>query len=157
MFKKKEETKDKEEEKEKKGLFAKLFSSNIAKKGKVAILLLKENGMAEPLELKSKKGFFSIGGKTYHEDRDCIYTIPKERTPLAIIPEWSMIPYGTKKWHDKSLIQKFTELQNLCINGIRQAEIVRTGGGEGVKMNTKTIVVLAIILVVVIAFLMGYQ
>ena len=148
---------DKQIEKDKKKtLWQKIFNKNIVKKGKTAVLYLRNNGIAEPMELESKRGFFNINGKTYHEDRDCIYTITKDRIPLAIIPEWSMIPYGTKKWHDKSLIEKFSELEDHTLRGIRHAEMVRMGEKEGMKLNNKTMVVIGIIVIVAVAFLMGY-
>ncbi len=136
-------------------IWQKLFKKDIVKKGKTAVLYLRNNGIAEPMEVESKKGFFNIKGKTYHEDRDCTYTITKDRIPLAIIPEWSMIPYGLKKWHDKSLIEKFSELEDHLLRGIRHAELVKMGDKENIKLNTKAMVVIGIIVIIGIAFLVG--
>jgi hypothetical protein len=150
---------NKEEDKEKKGLWQRVFNTkNIIKKNKVAILYLRNNGIAQPMELQSKKGFFNIEGKIYHEDRDCIYTISKERIPLAIIPEWSMIPYGTKIWHDKTMIEKFSELEDHTLKGIRHAELVKMGGDTGSnKINTKSAILIGIFIIIALAVIMGYK
>lgn len=157
----KEIKKDKKEkkEKEKKGLWQKLFNTNrIVKKGKVAVVYLRNNGIAEPLEVKSVKGFFNINNKIYHEDSDCIFTIAKERIPLAIIPEWSMIPYGTQVWHDKPMIEKFSELEDHTLKGIRHAELVKMGGGgEDKKINLKTAILIGIFLIIGLAIIVGYK
>lgn len=155
MFEKKEKNNVEDKKKGKKGLWEKFFNKDMVKKGKTAIVYLKNNGTVELLELASERGFFNIGGKTYNEDRDCIYTVTKDRYPLAIIPEWSMIPYGTKTWHDKPMIEKCSELQDHCIRGIRHAELVRMGDKGFSKMNNKTLIVIAIIVIIGIAFLMN--
>jgi|AntAceMinimDraft_18_1070375.scaffolds.fasta_scaffold96450_3 hypothetical protein len=124
--KKKKEKLDKK--KEKKGIWERMFNSKrIERKGKVAVLLLKNTNRAEPIEVKSKSGFFVINNKLYHEDRDCVYSMGKERTPLAIIPEWSMLPLGNKNWQDKEMIEKFSALEDHVLKGIRRAELVRQG------------------------------
>src|SRR3990167_5750774 len=82
-----------------KGFWKKVIDENKLKKpDRVAIMFLRNNGTAETYYLKSKNGMFEIDGKTYHERRDCVYRIGKERVPLAIIPEWSLIPIGTERF-----------------------------------------------------------
>lgn len=149
---KKEDKKDKKN----KGIWGNLFSKNIVKKNKVAILYLQNNGIAKAMELEAKKGFFTINGRTYHEDRDCIYRFSKENIPLAIIPEWSLIPYGTKKWHDKEMIEKFSELEDHVLRGIRHAEFVRLGGEGDKKINMKNAVLIGIVVIIGLAIATGY-
>lgn len=152
---------DKEEDKKKKkkkGLWGKMWKiKKLEKRNNVAVLYLRENGTAEPMEVVSKHGFFNINGKTYHERRDCIYTINKERFPLAIIPEWSVTPLGNKSWYDKRPQEIISILQDHCMNGIRHSERVRAGENrDGSKLNLKNIIVIGIIVIVAIAVLMGY-
>lgn len=148
----------KEDKKDKKGLFGKLWKKKkLNKPNKVAVMYLRRNGNAEAIELETTKdGFFNVNGKTYHDDRDCIYTITKERLPLAIIPEWSVTPIGRREWEDKPMQEKFQTLQDHVMKGIRHAERVRMGEKEGGKINLKTAIVLGIILIVVVAVIVGY-
>lgn len=155
----KEEKEDKKGKKEKPGLWQRLFNTKkIVKTKKVAIIFLRNNGIAEPMEVRSKNGFFNIYGKIYHEDRSCTYTIAKERIPFAIIPEWSMIPYGTKVWHEKPMIEKFSELEDHVIRGIRHAELVKMGGGGAdQKINLKTAILIGIFAIIALAVIFGYK
>ncbi len=142
----------------KKGFWEKIWNKHkIEKKNHVAIIFLHENGNAEPMEVMSEKGFFQIKGKTYHERRDCIYTLGKERYPLAIIPEWSLTPIGTKGWEEKTMQEKLSILQDHAIKGIRHAERVKSGEDQGgIKLNAKAAIGIAIAAVIVIAVIMSY-
>lgn len=123
----------------------------IQKQKKVAVVFLKNDRTAVPMEVEPKNGFFNINGKTYHENRDCIYTMTKDRIPLAIIPEWSMIPIGTKFWEDKDMLEKFAELQDHALKGIRHAELVKMGEKDGSrKVNMK--VAFGILIMIIIGF-----
>ncbi len=122
-----------EEPKDKKGKkkltwWSKNFKSKDFKKPSlVAIIFLRNNGRAETMQLETRNGFFNIDKKTYHERRDCTWVVGKDRIPLAIIPEWSLIPIGTKEWEDKPMLEKFNELQDHTLKGIRHAELVKVG------------------------------
>ncbi len=143
----------------KKGLWAKAWNKNKLKKpNAVAVLYLKENKNAEPMVVQTKRGFFSINGKTYHERRDCTYTLMgKERTPVAIIHEWSMTPIGTKEWEDKEIQEKCAICQDHIMQGVRHAERVRMGEKmDGMTMTPKTMIVLGILVIIAIAFVAGY-
>ena len=150
---------DKPKVKKKKGFWDKVWNTKkLEKRNTVAVLYLRENGTAEPMEVESKRGFFNIGGKTYHERRDCIYTMNKDRHPLAIIPEWHVTPLGTKSWYDKRPQEVISILQDHCMNGIRHSERVRSGENMGTnKINLKNAIVIGIIVIVAIAVLMGYR
>ncbi len=154
---KEEKEKKEEKKKEKKGIWKTAFSDGKLKKKKVAVLFLRNNSRAETYELESKKGFFNIHGRNYHEDRDCVYTMGKERYPLCIIPEWSLIPYGTQKWHDKGMLEKFAELEDHTLRGIRHAELVKMGDRDGVKVNAKTWILIGLAVIIGIAVLLGYK
>jgi len=141
--------------KKKKSFFERLFRKNKLKKpNKVAVVYLRNNGVAEFMEVEVKRGFFNISGRTYHENRDCIYRINKEGIPLAIIPEWNLIPIGTKNWDDKSMQEKFAELQDHAIRGIRHAELVRMGDKDYSKINVKGAIGIGIIIVIITAVIM---
>jgi len=152
------EKKDKKEKnKDNRTLFQKLFKTNKLKKpNKVAVILLLNNGRAEIMELESKYGFFTINKKVYHEDKDCIYTIGKERYPLAIIPEDNLTPIGTKKYYERSLQEIGQTLQNHIMKGIRHAEIVRMGEKDGGKLNVKTAIAIGVIILIIVAVVVGY-
>ena len=155
---KKKSKKDKKKD-EDKTLWKKTFNKNRLKKpNKVAVIYLRENGIAEPMELAvDNKGFFNINGKVYHEDRDCTYLLGKDKHPFAIIPEWSVVPIGRKSWYDQPMQKIFCVLQDHVMKGIRHAERVRTGEkGEGLKLNAKQIILYIILGIIVIAVLMNY-
>lgn len=142
----------------KRGIWDKMFSKRKMKKPKsVAVLYLRENGVAEPMVIESKEGFLNIEGRTYHEDRDCIYKLKGDGYPLAIISEWNVTPLGKKAWDDKDLQTKFATLQDHVMKGIRHAERVRMGESEGMKMNGKTMIVIGIMVIIAIAFMWGYR
>ncbi len=154
-----EELQTKVEEKTKLGFWEKVWKKRrIQKPNVVAVLFLNENGTAEPMEVKSEKGFFNIKGKSYHERNDCTFTMAKERYPLAIIRQWSITPEGTKKWDEKEIQEKFCIFQDHAIKGIRNAERVRLGErGEGIKLNGKAIVGLIIAGIIAIGFLVSFS
>lgn len=127
--------------KEKDNWFTKVFNRKRLKKpNEVAVIYLRNNGTAEQVILKSDRGQFNFNEKTYHERRDCSYTITKDRIPLAIIPEWSMVPIGTKDWKDTSMQTKFNELQDHLLRGIRYAELVKMGESRGMSTDAKRLI-----------------
>lgn len=147
-------TEEKENKKKpKKGLWDRMFKKGNLQKKKVAILFLRNNGRAETYELEAKNGFFNINNQTYHEDRDCIYSMGKERYPLAVIQEWSVVPIGRKVFEDKNIQEKFHIFEDHVMKGIRHAERVRSGEKEGMQLTGKTIVVIIIAVVIGIALL----
>ena len=152
-----EHKEDKPKKKKKNGFWDKVWGEGKLKKPKtVAIMYLRNDGTAEPMEIQSKDGFFNIYGKTYHENRDCIWSITKKRTPLAIIPEWSLIPLGTQRWENKSMLEKFAELQDHTLRGIRHAEFVRMGGDKGLNLNAKAVIGFIILAIIGIAIAAQY-
>lgn len=153
------EDKKNKNKKGKKGLWDKIFNKNKLKKpNKVAVIYLRESGIAEPMELATDiRGFFNINGKTYHEDRDCMYLLGKEKHPFAIITEWSVTPIGRKQWYDQSMQKIFCVLQDHVMKGIRHAERVRSGEkGEGLQFNAKQVILYVILAIIGIAVFMSY-
>ncbi len=152
------EEKGNKEKKKKLTLWNKIFKkSKLQKPNKIAVIYLRTNGVAEPMEVESRKGFINIHGRTYHEDKDCIYRLGKERYPFAIIPEGNVLPIGRKDWEDKTMQEKFSTLQDHVMKGIRHAERVRMGESETTtKVTAKTAIGIAIAVVIVLAFIWGY-
>ena len=143
-------------EKKKSGLWDKVWKKNKLKlPRKVAVLFLTNNNEAIPMEVEVRNGFYNIRGKSYHERDDCIYTMTKQRIPLAIIPEWSLIPIGTKKWEDKTIREKFLEVQTHAMRGIRHAELVRMGEKDK-PINVKVMILIGIALIIGVAVFMGF-
>jgi len=122
---------------------------------KVAVIYLRNDGNAEAMELATKKGFFNIDGRTYHIRRDCVYTMTKDRIPLAIIPEWSLVPIGTYEFEHQPMQIKFAEFQDHTLQAIRHAELVR-GGGSGIGKLDKKVVIIGLICLIAGAILMNY-
>ena len=145
-----------------KGFFGNLFKTTQLKKPeKVAVILLKKNNTGKEMILEpDNEGVFNINGKKYHQDEDCIYTmeIDKVRYPLAIIPEWSMIPLGTQKWDERPMVEKFAKLQDHVLRGIKNAELVRMGDKENkTKLSTKQIVLGVIVAIILIGIFIGMR
>ncbi len=134
------------------------IKDRLKKPNKVAVLFLRNNNNAELIEAEPKDGFFYINNEAYHEDRDCVYTVSKDRIPLVIISEWDIIPLGTKSWYDQPLRKKFSELERHVLKGIRNAELVKTLGGRGDhKLTTKQIIVYGLAALVAIAVFLNYS
>ncbi len=145
------------EDKKDKNWWQKIFhKERLKKSNKVAILYLRNNGNAEPLEIESQKGFFNIKGRTYHERRDCTWTITKDRLPLAIIREGNLIPEGTDEWKEQTLQVKFAEFQDHVLRAVRHAELVRSGDRDLSQMNLKKVVGWIILGIVIIAVIMNF-
>lgn len=125
------------------------------KPNKVAVLFLRKNGNAEPMEKETKNGFFDIEGGTYHERRDCTYFVGKDRVPLAVIPEGGFVPFGTTKWYERTMLERFSECQDHLLKGIRHAELIRSGG-MGVSPNVKKIIGLGLLGLVALVILLNY-
>lgn len=150
--------KTEKDKKQKRSFWERLWKKNKLKQPKkVAVLYLRKNGNAEPMEVESRDGFFNINNRVYHENRDCMFSLGRERYPLAIIPEGSVTPIGRKEWEDKEMQEKFATLQDHVMKGIRHAERVRMGEKEGKPLNIKAIIVIAIVALVAGAIFVGYR
>ena len=137
--------------------WSKTFNKDKLKKpNKVAAIYLRNNGNADLMELETINGFFSIGNKTYNEDRDCVYTITKDRIPLLIVREWDIIPLGTKKWDDDPMREKFSELSQHVLKGIKNAEFVRSGGGFESKLTPKQLILWGLAALVGVIVIMNF-
>lgn len=153
-----------EDKKDKPNLWDRLWNKNKLKKGKsVAILFLKQNGIAEPMELESKKGFFEIQGQSYHEDKDCLWRISKTGVNLALIEEKSLLPIGTERWYEGRPLERTTdfmkrklmEMQDHVLRAIRHAEFVRMGESDKSKWDTKTVIIVIIAVIIGISLMKG--
>lgn len=150
--------KDKKSKKEKLSYWSKVFNkSKIEKKPeRVAVIFLRDNGIADPMMIDVKNGFFQIAGRTYHQRRDCNYSLGKERIPLAVIREKDLIPIGRREWDDKKIEEKVAEFQDHTLKAIRHAELVRMGEKESGSISTKQIILWGLIIVIGGAILMSY-
>ncbi len=147
----------KKKEKKPRSLWERMFNKRkLGRPNNVAVIFLKNNRGADPMEVEVKNGFFNIKGKTYHENRDCLFTMGKERIPLAIIPEWSLIPVGTKDWDDKDMREKFAELQDHTLRGIRHAELVKMGDKDTKPMDMKKVIGIGVLLLIIGVVLYSY-
>ncbi len=126
------------------------------KPSKVGVVYLRNNGNADLMQVETKNGFFNINGKPYHEDRDCVYRTSKDKIPLLIVREWDLIPLGTRKWDDETIREKFAELEQHVLKGIRAAELVKSGGGIEGKFTTKQIILWGLVALVGAVILVNY-
>ena len=131
------------------GLWDRSYPKNKMKKpNNVAVVFLRNNGIAELLVLESKRGFFTINNKTYHERRDCTWITGKNRMPLCVIFENDMLPIGKKEWDDRELREKLAELQDHVLRGIRHAELVKMGEKDSSNINMKQVIIWGLVLLV---------
>jgi len=129
-------------------------SSKIAK-GEVAVMYLRNSGIAELRYVKPENDFFVVDGHYYHIDESCYYSIGKKRIPMAIIPEWSFTPLS-RKAYGEVLQADSQHAQKLIIKALENAEIVkinRDDGKEKGKLNPKTAIIIVILIIVAIAVL----
>jgi len=137
------------------GIFRK---KNLKRPESMAILYLRKNGVAEPMYLTPKNEMFNIGGKVYHQRKDCKYLITKDKIPLAIIPEEGFIPTGNEEYYkDLDMQKRCSEHQDFAIKAIRHAELVRMGYDDKKtgKFNPKVAIAIVIIAIIVYALFKG--
>jgi len=148
---------DKKKRKKILGLWDRSYpNSKMKKPNNVAVVFLRNNGIAELLVLESKRGFFTINNKTYHERRDCTWITGKNRMPLCVIFENDMLPIGKKEWDDKELREKLAELQDHVLRGIRHAELVKMGEKDRPNINVKQVIIWGLVLLVGGVILFNY-
>ena len=141
------------EPKQKKKWF-KIFKSDKAKKNKVAIIYLSNDGEIKPIYKEVKDGLFKINGKTYHET-DCYHTYGRKRMPAVVIPEWGLIPISRENYA-KNFAADAQEAQQLIIKAVENAEIVRLQEQQGKKIDPKLVLGIIAIAIVGIYFYQQY-
>lgn len=152
------EPKPEPKKKDKENWWNKKFNKNKLKKStKVAIVFLRTNANVDLLQKETKNGFFSVGTETYHVDKDCIFTLTKDRIPLMVVREWDIIALGTKKWEDEDMREKFKTLETHVLKGIRNAELVKTGGErDSGTITIKQAILFGIVGIVLVAVFLNY-
>lgn len=155
----KEEKKPKLEKKvkEEKKWFEKFFNKDrLQKSNKVAVVYLLNNHLADFMELDTVDDKFKVAGKEYHVDKDCIFTTRKDRIPLVVIKEWDIIPEGTKDWDDKTMRNRFAELEKHVLRGIKNAELYKVGDNNPMKMTGKQMILWGLAALVLGAVVINY-
>lgn len=118
----------------------------VKKPNMVVVQLLKNNGTSEVIYMETKDDMFTIGDCVYHTRKDCAFTlfVGNDRIPLCILPEWSMIPIGTRAFYELTPERRIAEYQNLALKAIRMAETVKAEEpvkkGGGINMRTILII-----------------
>lgn len=152
MEEEKSVTKDKEKDE---SWWTRTFNKKkFTKPDRVGVIYLRNNGNVDLFQKETKNGFFSVGNETYHINRDCVYTLTKERIPLLIQREWDLIPLGTKKWDDEEMRDKHKQLETHVLKGIRNAELVKGGDGESSPMTLKQGILWGLGAIILIAVIM---
>ncbi len=150
------EVKDKNKKKNGKWWSKHFTKDRLKKSNKVGVVFLRNNANVDLLEVETRNGYFTVNGKPYHEDRHCVYTLTKDRIPLMVVREWDMIALGTKKWDDEPMLEKFAELEQHVLKGIRNAELVKMGGGIESKLTTKQMILWGLVILVGAIILVNY-
>jgi len=119
----------------------------------VAVLYLRESGIAELKYVKPENGMFIVGGRYYHINDSCIYNVGKKRIPLAVIPEWSFVPLS-KKEYETVLGSKYQDAQLLIIKSLENAEIVKIHQDGNPKGKADSKIVIWIIIAGVVGLFM---
>lgn len=142
------------------GFWEKHFNSKkLDKPNTVAILILRVNGDATPLYRQyDENGMFTLEdlkknplAKSYHVRQDCIYRLKfgKHQIPLCILPEWSMIPLGTKVYWEMTPERRALELEQGILRAIRAEETIKQDENLKKKaVSGKTIWIFIIVVVV---------
>ncbi len=152
-----EDTKDTKKPKLK-GVWDKVFNvKKLKKPDTVAVVLLRDNGNAEPLEAKAIRGMFNINGKVYHEREDCKYTLnyKGERTPFIVVHENMLHPEPNKEYYERGFQKRMADLQDMVTRAIKNAEIVKVEGDSNSKINPKLLIAGAIGLIIMFALFQG--
>lgn len=115
----------------------------------VAVLYLRESGIAELKYVKPDNGMFIIYGRYYHINASCFYNLGTKRIPLAVIPEWAFVPIS-KKGYETELGSHYQDAQMLIIKSLENAEIVKINQDINPKRKADSKLIIGIIIVAVI-------
>ena len=159
-----EDVKDIKPEKKDKTFWEKFFNNKkVDKPNTVAILLLRINGEATPLYREyDEEGMFRIDdikknpfAKTYHIRHDCIHRIKikKDTIPLCILPEWSLVPLGTRLYWEMGVERRGMEAQEEFLKAIRAEEVVKQDESLKKKSAVSGKTIWIFIAIVVIGYL----
>jgi hypothetical protein len=151
--KKAEETQEKPQKKKifKLPLFVK---SKVGKKkytNHALVVFLRRNREIDLKYTEIYNNVISIENKFYDARADCYYTYGKERVPTLILPEWSLVPIGTKDYQDAVKEGTTTDGQDIIIEGFERKEI---GRKKGTGIELKHIIIIVIVALVAAGYFM---
>ncbi len=102
----------------------------LAKKNRLLVILLRTNRSIELKTTKIIDGLIQFDGKFYQATTDFVY-LYRGRIPSIVLPEWSLIPVGTKDYYDASKAGAIADPQKVIIKAIQAAEPQATKGLAG--------------------------
>lgn len=97
---------------------------SLATKNKILVNLLGTNRNAKLITAKIQDGFIVIDGKYHACSTDFVYLMDG-KFPMIVLPEWSLLPIGTKDYYDA--LDKNTagvEAQKIIIRAMEHAATV---------------------------------
>ena len=121
----------------------------IAKKNRALIFLLKTNRDIEIKIVPIFNGMVMLKDsatnmeKYYDARADCFYIY--KGIPVLMLPEWSLVPIGTKDYQDAEQNKKLANAQQVIIRAIETKEMQL---GPKLKMDMKTIIIIGIIAII---------
>lgn len=95
--------------------------NTLAQKDKVLVMLLKTNRAVQPVTAKINNGIIDVNGKYYDCSHAFIY-LWLNKYPCIILPEWSLIPIGTKDYFDAMEEGNKADAQTIIIRMIENKE-----------------------------------
>ena len=92
-----------------------------AQKNKILVFLLKSNRGIVPTIGQMSDGMVYIGDKVHNASLDFIW-LYKYKIPALVIPEWSLVPIGTKDYYEAVDKNKIIDPQTIIIRAIEAKE-----------------------------------
>jgi len=117
----------------------------LAKQNKLLVFYLKENRSVVPLVCPMKDGMIQIGDKVHNVSMAFTY-MWQNKYPCIVLPEWDLLPVGTKQYFDAVAANRTTNAQQIIIRNIKASE----GGMLVKKLPGKTMVWIGIAVIVVL-------
>lgn len=123
---------------------------NLAKKQKVLVCLLGTNRSAKFITATVKDEMIWINGIMHQCTMDFVYLMDG-KWPMVVLPEWSLVPIGTKDYYDKyDANTASAAAERIIIRAIESAEVM-----DKKKLSGKTIIWMLIGAAVVMYALFG--
>lgn len=105
-------------------LKVRLAQKTIAKKNTVQVVYLRTNQNMEFKVCPIINGAVIIDKKKIHTASSDFIYLYKGKVPTLIVPEWSLIPIGTKEFYDAVKNKQIADPQTIIIRALEAAEAI---------------------------------
>lgn len=118
----------------------------LAKRNKILVLYLRTNRSSIYKICEIKNGMVVVDGNKIHQaSMDFVY-LHQGRTPMMVVPEWSLTPIGTKDYYDAVRDKKIADPQTIIIRAMEMAEVI----------TAKKVNKMALVWIVIAVAIVGY-